>query len=293
MPKASACIALTFDRQMFALAMNAIASLQKQSAFIPWKVHVLDVGLTENQVGRLNAEGVTVVRDDADKIPVPPQAPPYFKALTCRPMLRELFPGHEIYLWMDADIVMAAPNALDSYLRWAAEDPTTIAISQEVDPAYRYVREPIRSQAYHRQTYERLLAVYGPKVAEALKGLLCFNCGIFAMHRDSALWRLYRQNVIHALGRSRDHMLEQDAMNVAIWQSRLAVRNMPSTHNWLCSASLPLFDKRSRQWVRPIFPHLPISVLHLAGSNSKAMIRGRVTKMYELYRQMGMIVSEK
>ncbi|HEY0256003.1 MAG TPA: hypothetical protein VGC39_01070 [Candidatus Methylacidiphilales bacterium] len=69
------------------------------------EIGVLDLGLTEQQQDDLRARGVTLCTPGLDHDPsifrIAP--PPYFRAMTARPHLPKYFPGHEVYLFLDAD----------------------------------------------------------------------------------------------------------------------------------------------------------------------------------------------
>ena len=76
---------------------------------------VLDLGLKDDEKAWLNSVGATLA-SNIQIIPNFPDAPGYMRAMTCRPYLRDLLPGYDIYLWMDADIRMVAPDALRAYV---------------------------------------------------------------------------------------------------------------------------------------------------------------------------------
>ena len=278
------CVAMSFDSKMFAQAQQCMATL-REHAPEPLEVCAVAMNLSPDEVAWLKENHVTVFTDLA-RIPTYKDAPSYAYAHTCRPMLPELFPGYEIYLWVDADIRFAHRDAFDFYLQGAAAAKESVAICQEVDPTYEFVRNPKVASTYHRTKYQRLEEVYGPDVGNQLAFSISYNAGIFAMHRESKLWPLYFQNLQRAVAMPFNDIKEQDAMNVAIAQSGVRVRNAPTIMNWLCALSPPTFDRQNKRWVRPEYPHTPISVLHLTNSNTKATPEGLT--YYDIYKQVGL-----
>lgn len=79
-------------------------------------------------------------------------------------------------------------------------------------------------------------------------------------------------------------MREQDALNVAILNWGGMPISLPATMNWLCALSIPEQDPEKGAFVRPIYPHAPISVLHLIMSQSPVEVDGVKMPFYELYR---------
>jgi len=150
------------------------------------------------------------------------------------------------------------------------------------------VRLPQTSRYYHAAKRQRMAEVYGEQIAEVLDGFLCYNAGIFALHRDSRIWNSYRANLERAMKTSFHHMKEQDAMNVAIMQNDMAACNLTPLFNWLCSASQPVFSQQLQRWVRPVAPQEVVSVLHLAASSAKISAGGQVVTILDMYRHLGM-----
>lgn len=279
------CIALAFDSAMFAQGCECIKTILKN-----WDgngtICVLSLGLTDAEGEWLRQKGVRI-ETNTGGIPVFPGAPRYALAMTCRPWLRDLFPEFDIYMWIDADVRLTSPEAIGFYRHNAAANSKAIVITQEVDPTYGFVRQPHIARNYHQLKFKRMKATYGDQIAMALEYFYCFNAGVFAMHRDSLVWAAYQANVRNAIQTEFDHMKEQDAMNVAIFQTG-QVCVAPAIMNWLCSISFPAFDSKTSRWVRPSWPQLAIPILHLTNSNT--VIPDNLQKMtyYQAYRLKGL-----
>ncbi len=283
--KGRTCIALSFDSAMFTQGRECIKTILKH-----WdgngEICVLSLGLKDTETEWLRQIGVRVETNTAG-IPVFSGAPLYAVAMTCRPWLRDLFPGFELYMWIDADVRIASPGAFMFYLHNAAGNSDAIVITQEVDPTYCFVSNPQIAGNYHREKFRRIKATHGDQLALSMEYFYCFNAGVFAMHRDSLVWEAYQTNIRRAILTEFDHMKEQDAMNIAIFQTG-QVCIAPAIMNWLCSISFPAFDSETSCWVRPAWPQLAIPVLHLTNSNNVISVNAENMTFYQAYRLKGL-----
>jgi hypothetical protein len=283
------CVVMAFDSAMVYQARECLDLLRTQT--LPgWELSlvVLDLGLTDAEKKWLASVGA-VLATNAEAIPNFPDAPGYMRAMTCRPYMRDLLPGYELYVWMDADIRLVAPGALQAYVLSASANREAIAICQEVDPCYGFVNNPHVSRNYHGPKRRRMAVVYGEEIAEKFDGFLCYNAGMFAMHRDSLIWNSYRVNLERAMRTPFDHMKEQDAMNVAIMQNGGKAVNLSALFNWLCSAAQPVFSEPLKRWVRPWPPQEVVSVLHLAAVDADIVLDGKKAKMRDYYVRLGLM----
>src|SRR4051794_31354434 len=93
---------LAFDAGWFAQGLACIATLRRRA---PASLHVavLGMGLSARERRTLQEIGVEH-REMPKDVPASKDAPGHARAMTCRPLLRELFPGHDVYFWVDSDI---------------------------------------------------------------------------------------------------------------------------------------------------------------------------------------------
>lgn len=282
------CIALSFDKNMFHQAKACISTIRKHCRYDA-DICVLALDLPDRQVDWFANNGVNVTKDYG-RLPSPPTSfPLYSYAQICRPFLKDLFPGYEVYMWVDADIRFLRSDAFDAFLGQASKNPATICICQEVEPAYICVHSPLHAKAYHLMKNRRL-RTYPVDIQEKLAYHYCFNTGIWAMHSDSPVWTIFQKEIISALRNGTGHMTEQDALNVSILRWGKNPVNLPATMNWLCALSLPLKDPSTGNFVRPEYPHWPISVLHLIMSQSLVEVDGEKILFYELYKRLGLTI---
>jgi lipopolysaccharide biosynthesis glycosyltransferase len=280
----TAALVLAFDPNMFHQGLLAIETIRTHCR-LPHDICVLALDLNPAQLSTLAQQNIKTFTDYRS-LKTYPNAPVYAHAMTCRPYLRDIFPGYDLYMWIDADIRFCHEDAFNFYLRYANANPRKIVICHEIDPTYVFLRNPPQTRAYFIPRYERMRKIYGQEAADYLHYFIPFNAGIFAMHKDCATWTSYRRNLELAMQGGFDHMAEQDAMNVSIVQDQMNTIVAPTIMNWLCSISVPAFDNSSQRFVRPEYPFLPISVLHL--TNSSAVLPGSNMTFYQFYQQRNM-----
>src|SRR4051794_8031045 len=126
------CVVLAFDSGMYVQGKKCIERIREfESRYHP-EINVLDLGLNAAERQSLELIGVKI-SNAASRVPNYVGAPEYARAMTCRPYLRDLFPGYEVYVWIDADIRVAAHDGLETYIDMASRFPDRVAITQEVD----------------------------------------------------------------------------------------------------------------------------------------------------------------
>lgn len=248
----------------------------------------ISLGLSTGQLEWLSERGVNVL-PDASVIPLPSGGHPYSRAQTCRPLLREVFPGYICYLWLDSDIVCLEKVGLSFYLEMAQRNSASGVVAMELDSSYVFVRNWQAARAYHKSRFERIERIYGSGMAEKTAYLYQFNSGIFSFHENSSLWEAYERNLQRAIHSEHfGHMSDQDALNVAIVDSNVGIVTADATLNWLCSASLPARDSSRGQWTRPEWPNWPIRLAHLAGRGGKIQVGDQRMTFGQLYKSMGL-----
>ncbi len=279
-----AALVLAFDGRMFEQGLAAIESIKIHCPFAH-DICVIPLDLSESQLAQLSPH-VAKLFLDFQTLPKFSSAPAYAQAMTCRPWLREIFPGYELYMWIDADIRFCDPNGFEFYLRHANGEQRSVVACREIDSTYGFLLVPDIARNYFQTRYVRLHRTYGQAVADELHYLIPFNAGIFSMHRDSPIWTSYQRNLERAMQGGFDHFAEQDALNVAILQTGQNVTPAPAIMNWLCSNALPIFNPTTRRFVRPEFPFIPISVLHL--TSWPVIPPWHSIPFYEIYKQRGL-----
>lgn len=280
------CIVLSFDSCFFYQAKECIKTIREHCS-IDADICALPIGGSEAELAWLDSQGVKV-QEDLSALPKCGDIPEYGYSQICRPFLREVFPGYDIYMWVDSDIRFVTKEAFDIYFSAALLPSNPIVICQEVDSSYCIVSSPHNVYSYHEMKNNRIKEVYGEEAGRRMHYYYNFNSGIWALHAESSFWELFQGKLLFALKHPFNHMREQDAMNMAIidWPNPAFV--LPATMNWLCAVSMPKLDEGAGRFVRPQYPYEPISVLHLICSHSNVEYNGQTIRWYDLYRQRNM-----
>lgn len=237
-----------------------LQSLQGFERFCAADIHVLDVGLSDEQAHMLRAAGHGIVRPGWD-VDVSPWkgVPDWFKAMTARPFLPKHIAGPEIILWLDADIWVQDLSMLYDYVRVAQTG--RFAVCLEMDRGYDnlFMRNASK-EIYH----DNLLKYYGEEVANRLIHLPMMNCGAFAMTRTHPLWTLWQSTIQGAVKKHCSNFLEQTALNMAVYSNNVLPHFLPARYNWMACHAIPLLDEATNSFVEPALPHDKIGLMHLA-----------------------------
>ncbi len=247
------------DSAYFDLMRGCVASIRDKPEGRDIPLGILDCGLTDDQRTWLGQQGATLATPCWDfEFPGRVGCSEAFKALTARPFLPDYFPGHDTYLWIDADCWVQHWFAIDLFLRGAQRRP--IAIAPEIHRAFRHYRHawPEFSSVNGAAFRE----AFGAEVADRLVRYPLINAGVFAIRADSPAWQAWAEVLGDALQRSTN-MTDQIALNVAVYDRGLAAEALPSTCNWPVHHSLPAWDVTSGLFVEPSLPHDPLGILHM------------------------------
>ena len=88
------------------------------------------------------------------------------------------------------------------------------------------------------------------------------NAGVFAMAAASPAWDVWASLLADVATRSTN-MIDQIALNAAIYESRLREVRLPATCNWIAHLATPAWDEASAAFVGPDPPFATIGILHL------------------------------
>ena len=254
---------------------------------------ILDLGLEEATKTWLRQRSVRFVKPDWDlNFPDRDSAPETFKALTARPFLPRHFPDFDVYLWMDADTWIQDSRWLDDFILSALLG--RLAIVPEVSPAYLRQYQTIKDKdsLVDEQTWRhRAYALcYDAMTADDLAGRPTLNSGVFALRADAPHWEAWQYSLERALSNTRFPLVEQTALNHAVYANRLITAPLPALANWQTHRRLPLIDPRTNQFCEPYLPHDPIGILHVTGPDKRRQHRllrldGRKIRRSLLYKQ--------
>ena len=259
----NAVIVTSAERGYFALAMGLVRSIRDAEratgAAQPLTIKLLDIGLEPGQREKF-AGLCDVVEVPGYYVPVDrtDHEQPWLRAMALRPYLREYLPGHELYVYLDADTWVQ--NLGDLRLLMQAGAYRGLALVPMIDRTY---------EELYRKDSELLLwmnkvhrEVYGDTRAEALLFLPGLNCGVFAARHDSPLWEPFG-SYLHEVFEKAKRIIDQPAFHAAIYEKQVPFYSLPSRFNWICIRGLPHVDLNRRLLTAPGIPFEPLGIVHL------------------------------
>jgi hypothetical protein len=191
---------------------------------------------------------------------------PYLRAMTSRPFLRDLFPGYDLYCWLDGDTWVQEKFALEWLFSAAAGG--AVAIVPETDRSY----IPKRPFAEWRQ--RGIHTYFGAELAERVLWDRYFNSGVFALRADAPHWDPWARYFAEGLEASGGtYVCDQSALNAILWQEGLPAQPLPALCNWLCHSATPIWRDDIARFCEPGPPWQPIGIVHLVGETKDMPVR--------------------
>lgn len=256
------------DETYAALALDLVRSIRDKPEISASKIGLLDLGLTSSQL-QVFADYDVEVRAVGWDLDFPGVAAwdkqmPGYKAMISRSFLRDHFPGHSAYLWMDADTWVQCPDAIQDMLQNV--ERSSLLIASEFDRQFaQYRKGPAIWQVFHNWYAE----AFNKELADKMTLRPMLNCGVFALTATAPHWEVWRE--VHKIGLAKNNdvsaatfMLEQLALNIAIYLQDLPFTILPSGYNWLCHHAIPVWDDERKLFLEPSIPNRKISILHLS-----------------------------
>ncbi|BBK32461.1 hypothetical protein EDC65_4971 [Stella humosa] len=275
------------DSKQFPLARNLLSTVEADAARASIAMGFIDGGLAPADRAELTGRSIAVAPIAWD-FDFPTRAifeatAPGVATLFGKLRMRRLFPGYDVYVWLDADTAVLDWTAIPEIAAEALRGQ--LAIGLEFDRLYFRGHLDWKMWRHFDRWYEE---AFGAEVAAAMSLKPMINTGVYGIAADAPLWDLWERLYVEAMRRQTDHrrgplfMSEQSAMNVAIHHHRMAMTALPATCNWLCHLALPMWDPAAGRLVEPAPPYDPIRILHLSGwSKDKShRILGRDGRTY-------------
>ncbi len=253
------------DERYASLAGELLQSLAPHRGPLGLDVSVLDLGFDESTAARIGREATTVVRP---AWPFRPHAKFGVDRKWCsrasRPFLRDLFPGYDAYLWLDADTFVQERRGLEWLLRTGAGVST--AVVPAVDRSYIH---PPAQVAWVRKRYEM---GFGAEVADRMMALDYVNAGVFAFGATSPVWAPFARRFQEALERwSGDFLSDQAVLNATLVLDQVPHARLPSLCNWICHLALPRWHSEARRFLEASFPFAPLLIVHNTPTDKQAV----------------------
>lgn len=182
--------------------------------------------------------------------------------LMIKPRLPQLFPGYDVYVWLDGDTWVQDRAGLDQIVYCAQQ--ADLCAHPELDP--NYFRQRIPS--------DRLVglygSLYGPEEAARCVRLPMFNAGVFAATADSPLWASWREELLQVSRKIAAapelYYSDQVPLHRLIANGQLSAYPLRATNNWLLHAAVPSVNLARKRLIAPTVPGEAINILHLTGT---------------------------
>ena len=281
-----AIVVTAADEAYAAHAGGLLESLAPHRVALGLDVGILDLGLSLQSKERFATGGAQVL--------VPPWSfRPHaqfdgdlkWRARSSRPFLRDLFPGYDAYLWLDADTFVQERRGLEWLLRTGSGEST--AVVPTVDRSY--FHHP-RQVEWIRQRY---VMGFGAEVAERLMALPYINSGVFAFGARAPVWALFARRFQDALDRWDGKFLsDQAVLNATLVLDQVPHARLPALCNWICHLALPRWHSEKRLFLESSFPFAPLLIVHNTPVEKSAMHklvdeRGRPHEMRLAFSSLG------
>jgi lipopolysaccharide biosynthesis glycosyltransferase len=258
--KARPIIVSGADSGYFELLQGCIRSIRDKPKGARISLGVLDVGLGDSERGWLEERGAVVVAPGWDfDFPDRDSMPRHRQAQYARPFLPRHFPGHDLYLWIDADAWVQDWAAIDLFLRAAAEGK--LAIVPEMDRSYRNFFHAF--EEFHGVISEGYRAAFDEATATRLGHLPLLNNGVFALPADAPHWRSWAETLAAVLRQTRNALIDQTTLNHVVYEQHLPAHFLPAWCNWICHHAAPFRDAVQGVLTEPNLPHQKLGIVHL------------------------------
>ena len=252
------------DSAFYSLLTDLLDSLDAVGIGPDIDCGVVDLGLTATESAALTARGVILAAPRTNIFL--PQAFPFKQSsmgVLVRPAYPEIFPHHDPIMHMDADVWVQSRAAVDRYIEGARTGK--LVITPQTDSCYDQSRDAVR----WRQ--ERLTDYFGRQSAKRTILLPYYNAGIFALPRNSVIWREFATVFQAALMTSRRGFVsDQTVLNHIIHHHQAHVLPLPATHNWMTHLAAPMLDVERAVLVAPRLPYETLDIIHLTATNKLA-----------------------
>ena len=268
------------DANYFPILREWIESIRRFPQSKEFDICILDAGLTDAQ--RLALKPLTsAIINPQWPCPLPEakiKGHEFLKACVCRPFLNTIFPGYDIYIWMDADTWLQDWRSIDLLIEGAQR--RRIALMAQVDRGYpragriKWIgRWPWKVRNFY---YSNALQAFDFKTAKTLLTRHVLQAGVFAIHKDAPHWTHWQKLILKALKKGNIFTAEQLTLGIMCHIDGLEAEILPAWAHWLCEFK-PLWDEDKNIFVEPFLPHEPIGILHLSGFDEMRLNRSITT----------------
>ena len=257
------------DRNYFNYLNLLCSSLKNKNIFLECDLGIFDAGLTEDQKKK--------VLKYTDKIVEPDwnfeknfEAKNWKKLLNVRPFLKNYFPGYDVYIWMDADMISLSNKFVRSIHQVFENTDKEICVCNEIDNSY-INKEKDKSfkkiigkfYKINGWVYKNNYKYLGSKIADKLLGKPLINAGFFALRAESLIWDVWKEIYKKIVENNNDEYclsMDQSSLNSVLYNYLEKVNFFDTKFNWLNKNSLPII--KNKKFCKPLYPYEEIEIMH-------------------------------
>jgi len=257
------------DDNYYPLLLELIQSIIKFPQSSGVDICVMDTGMTSSQREAIEpAVARIVIPEWPEGIPsAKAEGKDYLKACVCRPFIPDMFPGYDVYLWMDSDTWVQDWSAVEMFIRSAAKGDR-LAITNGADRSYPKAfrvswlwRLPIKIRSFYNTNGKK---AFGWPTAKKLIPHYVLSAACFALSSDAPHWKRWQEIIVGAASRGKIFPAEQLSLGKLVHLEGYKAEYLPSYAMWQCQTK-PFWDKEQQAFVEPNEPHTKLGILHLSG----------------------------
>lgn len=257
------------DKNYYPLLLELIQSIVRFPQSREVDICIMDTGLTSSQREVIEHKVARVVSPNwPDDIPLAKAGgEDYLKACVCRPFIPDMFPGYDVYFWMDSDTWVQDWLAVEMFIRSAAKGDR-LAITNGADRSYPkslrvswFWRWPTKIRSFYNSNG---IKAFGWPTAKKLIPHYVLSAACFALSSDAPHWKRWQEIIVGAASRGKIFPAEQLSLGKLVHLEGYRAEYLPAFAMWQCQ-SKPFWDKEQHAFVEPNEPYTKLGILHLSG----------------------------
>ncbi len=261
------------DSKYYPLLREWIESVRQFPQATEADICIIDAGLTAEQIEKLKPLVTKIVAPDWPcKLPESKiKGRTFLKSCVCRPFIPQIFPGYEIYFWMDADTWVQDWRGPELFIEGGRNGK--IALTGQVDRAYpRQARVkwlwrwPWKVRSFY---FSNARQAFSFNVARKLLPYHVLLAGAFALRADARHWKRWQELVVQTMKKGKLFTAEQVSLGVMCYLEDYEFEILPAWTHWLCEFK-PNRNAENTLFLEPYLPHNVIGILHLSGVGQNA-----------------------
>tara|TARA_B100001173_G_C16021575_1_gene562339 strand:+ start:1366 stop:2247 length:882 start_codon:yes stop_codon:yes gene_type:complete len=254
---------------------NLLKSLSESKEFESINLFIFDVGMSQSEINIASKYGKVIKPKDHLNFNFE-ITKPWLRLYSSRPFLKEYAPGFEVYIWIDADIMVFNWSLFNDLCN--ISEKGKIGIVPEVDVSYLYNFENKEYKKIFKNLYLRRgwtfrnLTKYFKKIdIEKFSSLPCLNAGLFSFPNKNDIWKDWQKTYQEVCNQSKSEdiiSMDQTSLNIEIYKSLEKTVLLDAKYNFLVKNSMPMINLENK-YVKPTSPFDEIYAIHFTGVDMK------------------------